>query len=62
MSHEELPAAHQRLLPTSTADTTQDALLQARRVKARREEVEALAAMQGMDLAKSDVMARAWRP
>jgi hypothetical protein len=36
------------------------ALLEVLRVKARREEVEALSTMQGMDLSDSKVLSEAW--
>jgi hypothetical protein len=39
-----------------------DAVKQILATEARREEVRALSAMDGMDLADPDIMARAWRP
>jgi Arc/MetJ family transcription regulator len=59
---EELLAAVQRELETTTIkDTIEQAFLEVLRTKARRDEVEALAAMRGMDLADPQVMAGAWR-
>jgi Arc/MetJ family transcription regulator len=59
---EELLAAVQRVLSTSTIkDTVEEAFREVLRAEARREEVQALAEMRGMDLAKPEVMARAWR-
>jgi Arc/MetJ family transcription regulator len=61
--NEELLAAVQRVLSTSTIkDTVEEAFREVLRAEARREEVQALAEMRGMDLAKPEVMARAWRP
>ena len=60
--NEELLAAVQRVLSTSTIkDTVEEAFREVLRAEARREEVEALAEMRGMELAKPEVMARAWR-
>lgn len=60
--NEELLAAVQRVLSTATIkDTVEEAFREVLRAEARREEVQALAAMRGMDLANPDVMARAWR-
>ncbi len=59
---EELLAAVQRELETTTIkETIEQAFLEILRAKARREEVEALTAMAGMDLANPQVMAGAWR-
>jgi len=61
--NEELLASVQRVLSTSTIkDTVEEAFREVLRAEARREEVQALAEMRGMDLAKPEVMARAWRP
>ncbi len=61
--NQELLVAVQRVLATSTIkDTVEEALREVLRAEARREEVEALASMRGMDLADPEVMARAWRP
>lgn len=59
---EELLAAVQRVLATSTIKETIDAAFrEVLRAEARRDEVEALASMSGMDLANAGVMAQAWR-
>lgn len=61
--NEELLASVQRVLSTATIkDTIEEAFREVLRAQARREEVEALATMRGMDLADTDVMAKAWRP
>jgi Arc/MetJ family transcription regulator len=53
----------QQVLGTSTIrDTVEEAFLEVLRSKARREEVEALASMEKMDLADAGIMAGAWRP
>ena len=50
------------VLQTSTIrDTVEEAFLEVLRMRARREEIEALASMKGTDLADPDVMAGAWR-
>lgn len=60
--NEELLAAVQRVLSTTTIrDTIEEAFREILRAQARREEVEALSSMSGMDLADPDVMAGAWR-
>ncbi len=60
--NEDLLAAVQRILATRTVkETIEKAFREVVRAKARREEVEALSSMEGMDLADHDVMARAWR-
>lgn len=59
---EELLSAAQRALATTTIkDTIEAALREVLRAKARREEVEALSSMRGMDLADPVVMSEAWR-
>jgi Arc/MetJ family transcription regulator len=61
--NEELFAAVQRLLATATLkETIEEAFREILRAEARRQEVEALGAMDGMDLADPAVMSRAWRP
>jgi Arc/MetJ family transcription regulator len=61
--NEELLDAVQRVLSTTTIkDTIEEAFREVLRAEARREEVEALATMSGMDLASSDLMTGAWRP
>jgi len=60
--NEELLAAVQRVLSTSTLRETIDtAFREIPRAAARREEVEALSTMDGMDLANPEVMAEARR-
>jgi len=60
--NKELLVAVQRVLATKTVkDTIEEAFLEVLRVKARREEVEALSTMQGMDLADPEVLSGAWR-
>jgi Arc/MetJ family transcription regulator len=60
--NEELLAAVQRILSTATLkDTIEQAFLEVLRAEARREEVEALATMRGMDLLDEEVMSGAWR-
>lgn len=52
----------QHVLGTTTIrDTVEEAFLEVLRSKARREEVEALASMEKMDLADAEIMAGAWR-
>jgi len=59
---EELLAAVQRVLSTSTIKETIDAAFrEVLCVRARRDEVEALTSMDGMDLADAGIMAKAWR-
>jgi Arc/MetJ family transcription regulator len=59
---EELLTAVQRVLSTATLkDTIEQAFREVLRVEARREEVEALATMRGMDLLDEEVMSGAWR-
>ncbi len=60
--NEELLAEAQRILATRTVrETVEEAFREVVRAAARREEVSALAAKEGMDLADPDVMAGAWR-
>jgi Arc/MetJ family transcription regulator len=60
--NEELVVAVQRVLSTTTLkETIEEAFREVLRAEARREEVEALSTMSGMDLADQDVMSRAWR-
>lgn len=61
--NEELLTAVQRVLSTTTLkDTIEQAFREVLRAEARREEVEALATMRGMDLLDEDIMSKAWRP
>lgn len=58
----ELLVAVQQVLSTTTIkDTIEEAFREVLRAEARREEVEALAAMDGMDLSNPAVMSGAWR-
>ncbi len=60
--NEELLRAVQEVLSTATLkETIEEAFREVLRAEARREEVEALSTMRGMDLADSDLMSRAWR-
>ena len=60
--NEELLSAVQRVLSTATLkDTIEQAFLEILRAEARREEVEALSTMHGMDLLDQEVMSGAWR-
>jgi Arc/MetJ family transcription regulator len=60
--NEELLSAVQKVLSTTTLrETIEEAFREVLRAEARREEVEALSTMRGMDLADPDVMSRAWR-
>jgi len=60
--NEELLVAAQQVLATTTIkDTIEAALREVLQANARREEVEALSTMRGMDLADEKIMARAWR-
>lgn len=59
---EELLEEVRRILGTSTLkETVEEAFLEVVRERARREEVEALAEMEGMDLDDPEVMGSAWR-
>jgi len=61
--NEELLMAVQRALSTATIkDTIEEAFREVLKAEARREEVAALTAMSGLDLANSSLMAGAWRP
>jgi Arc/MetJ family transcription regulator len=60
--NEELLTSVQRLLSTATLkDTIEKAFREILKAEARREEVEALSTMRGMDLLDQDVMSKAWR-
>ena len=60
--NEGLLAAVQKVLATTTIkETIEEAFREILRAEARREEIEALRTMQGMDLADPEVMAGAWR-
>ncbi|MEO6193854.1 MAG: hypothetical protein ABIS20_12650 [Thermoanaerobaculia bacterium] len=59
--NEELAIAVQRVLSTTTLkETIEEAFRVILRAEARREEVQALSTMSGMDLANQDIMSRAW--
>lgn len=60
--NEELFEEARGILATSTVrETIEVAFREVVRQRARLEEVEALASMQGMDLDKPEIMVRAWR-
>jgi Arc/MetJ family transcription regulator len=60
--NEEMAAAVQRVLATATLkETIEGAFREVLKAEARREEVQALTTMSGMDLMDEDVMFRAWR-
>jgi Arc/MetJ family transcription regulator len=60
--NEELLTSVQRLLSTATLkDTIEKAFREILKAEARREEVEALSTMRGMDLLDQEVMSKAWR-
>lgn len=60
--NETLLAAVQKVLSTATIkDTIEEAFREVLRSEARREEVEALSTMRGMDLDDPEVMSGAWR-
>jgi Arc/MetJ family transcription regulator len=59
---EDLLVAAQRALATTTIkDTIEAAFREVLQGKARRDEVEALSTMRGLDLTDDEIMARAWR-
>jgi Arc/MetJ family transcription regulator len=59
---EQLLEAARKVLSTRTVrDTIEGALREVLRVRARREEVEALSTLEGMDLDDDEIMAGAWR-
>jgi len=61
--NEDLLTAVQRVLSTATLkDTIEKAFREILRAEARRDEVEALSNMRGMDLPDEKVMSKAWRP
>ena len=58
----ELLEAARRILETRTVkETVEEAFREVVRTEARRQEVEALSTLQGMDLDDPEIMARAWR-
>lgn len=60
--NEELFEEARRILHTSSVkETVNEAFLEVVRQEARRQEVEALSTMRGMDLDDPEVMAGAWR-
>lgn len=60
--NEDLLRAVQRALSTTTIkETIEEAFREVLRVEARREEIEALSTMRGMDLGDPEIMAGAWR-
>lgn len=59
---EDLLREAKRILDTRTVkDTVEQAFREVLRVEARRQEVEALAEMKGLELSDPEVMAGAWR-
>jgi len=59
---EELFARVRSVLGTTTLrETVDEAFREVLRERARREEVEALSTMRGMDLDNAEIMATAWR-
>lgn len=59
--NEDLLVAVQRVLSTATLkETIEQAFREVLRAEARREEVEALSTMRGMDLSNEKVMSGAW--
>jgi Arc/MetJ family transcription regulator len=61
--NEDLLTAVQRVLSTATLkETIEQAFREVLRAEARREEVEALSTMRGMDLSDAKIMSGAWRP
>lgn len=56
-----LEAVQQALSTVTLRETIEEAFREVLRAEARREEVEALSTMRGMDLADPEVMAGAWR-
>jgi Arc/MetJ family transcription regulator len=61
IDNELLSAAQRAFATTTLAETIEEALREVLRAKSRRDEVEALSTMRGMDLADPVAMARAWR-
>lgn len=61
INDELLTAVKQILATTTVKETIERAFLEVLRAKARREEVEALSTMSGMDLADPEIMSQAWR-
>lgn len=60
--NEDLLIAVQRVLSTATLkDTIEQAFRKVLRAEARREEVEALSTLRGMDLSDEEVISKAWR-
>ncbi len=60
--NQDLLDAVKRILATKTVkETVEEAFREVLRAQARREEVQALSTMDGMDLDKLEIMAEAWR-
>lgn len=60
--NKELLRAVQEVLSTATLkETIEEAFREVLRAEARREEVEALSTLRGLELTDPDVMSRAWR-
>ena len=56
-----LDRVRQALGTSTIKETVEEAFLEVLRERARRDEVDALACMRGMDLDNAEVMAGAWR-
>lgn len=61
INEELLEQVRDALGTTTLKETVDEAFREVLRERARREEVEALSAMRGMDLDDAEVMAGAWR-
>ena len=61
VDEELLEEVKQELHTTTLRETVERAFLEILRQRARRAEILALTGMEGLDLAKQDVMAGAWR-
>lgn len=61
IDEELLRAVQEVLSPATLKETIEEAFREVLRTEARREEVEALSTMRGMDLTDPDVMSKAWR-
>jgi Arc/MetJ family transcription regulator len=56
-----LVAVQQALATTTIKNTIEAAFREVLQGKARRDEIEALSTMRGMDLAEDEIMSQAWR-
>lgn len=62
IDEELLDAARAELGTKTVRETVERALLHVLRARARRDEIEALACHEGMDLGDEELMSGAWRP